>query len=209
MTRRSLTMVLGMTLLGTGCWGTHSEEPPIHIVHNMDQQERGDPQDRNDFFADHRFMRKPPEGTVAVGLLKDDDHLHRGIGPDGKISDELPASLELNEALLDRGRERYGIYCAPCHGDAGYGDGLATRRGGGMAVAPANLHMPGLQPAPLGYFYRVITLGKGQMRPYAAQVPVDDRWAIAAWVRVLQVSHRASAGDIPSDAQANSGRRAP
>src|SRR5690606_42155669 len=111
MTRRSLTMVLGMTLLGTGCWGTHSEEPPIHIVHNMDQQERGDPQDRNDFFADHRFMRKPPEGTVAVGLLKDDDHLHRGIGPDGKISDELPASLDLNEALLDRGRERYGIYC--------------------------------------------------------------------------------------------------
>lgn len=206
MARRSFTMVFGTALLLSGCWEGSHEDPPIHFQQNMDHQEKGEPQERNDFFADHRFMRKAPEGTVALGHLQEDDHLYRGVGTNGKVADALPPSLTLDEPLLRRGEERYGIYCAPCHGDAGFGNGMATRKGGGMTVAPANLHMPDLQPAPLGYFYRVITLGKGQMRPYAAQIPVDDRWAIAAWVRLLQVSHRASAGDIPADAQANNGR---
>lgn len=202
MALRRLTLVLGVAAFGTGCWDMQHEEPPVHFQQNMDFQERGEPQERNDFFADHRYMRKAPEGTVAVGHLRDDEHMFEGVGPDGKVSDALPASIALDDALLRRGQERYDIYCGPCHGAAGHGNGPATRRGGGMSVAPANLHMPNLQPAPLGYFYRVITYGKGQMRPYASQVPVEDRWAIAAWVRVLQVSHRASASDIPADAQA-------
>lgn len=202
-------LVLAALGLVAGCWGNPSSEPPIHLQQNMDFQERGDAQERNDFFADHRYMRKPPEGTVAVGHLKADDHLYRGIGLDGRISDALPNPLTLDRALLDRGQARFDIYCAPCHGLTGHGDGQATRRGGGFAVEPVNLHARKLQPAPLGYFYRVATFGKGQMRSYAAQIPTEDRWAIAAYVRVLQVSHRASESDIPADALGQTARRTP
>jgi mono/diheme cytochrome c family protein len=176
----------------------------------MDFQEKGEAQERNDFFADHRFMRTPPPGTVAVGHLQEDDHRYRGIGLDGTVVDALPEGIELDETLLERGRARFNIYCAPCHGETGNADGPAARRGGGMAVDPANLHMQKLQPAPLGYFFRVMTYGKGQMRPYNVQVKPEDRWAIAAWVRVLQVSHRAKASDIPADADNDkTARRAP
>lgn len=190
-TTRFAAWTLALSSLGlTGCWGSPSQRPPIHLQQNMDHQEKGEAQERNDFWEDGRFMRKPPSGTVAVGHLKEDDHLYRGLDKSGHLADTLPASIELNEATLARGEERYNIYCAPCHGKAGRGDGIATRRGGGMSPWPANLHDSGLQPVPLGYFYNVITHGKGKMLPYASQISVEDRWRIAAWVRVLQVSHR-------------------
>ncbi len=182
-----------------GCQGNRSEDPPVHLQQNMDFQDRGDPQEHNDFFADGRWMRTPPAGTVAVGHLDDDDHRFRGLALDGTVADGLPEGMELDAALLERGEERYAIFCAPCHGATGHGDGPAARRAGGMTVAPVNLHMQKLYPAPLGYFYRVMTFGKGQMLPYASQVPVDDRWAIAAFVRALQVSHQAG-GDAPGGA---------
>jgi mono/diheme cytochrome c family protein len=122
---------------------------------------------------------------------------------DGTLADELPEGIELDEALLARGEERFNIYCSPCHGHAGHGDGPATRRGGGMAVQPVDFHRKDLQPIPFGYIFHVITNGKGQMQPYAAQVRVEDRWAIAAWVRVLQLSHRAKPGDMPAEAGEN------
>lgn len=181
-----------------GCRGNRSEDPPVHLQQNMDFQERGDPQEFNGFFADGRVMRKPPEGTVAVGLLKDDDHLHRGRNLDGSLADALPPSIKLDEKLLLRGEARFNIYCAPCHGQTGHGDGPVTRRGGGMQPPPVNLHLARLRPEALGYFYNVVTNGKGKMRPYKSQIPVADRWAIAAWVRTLQVSHDAKAGDIPA-----------
>jgi mono/diheme cytochrome c family protein len=184
-----------------GCHGNRSEDPPIHLQQNMDQQDRGEAQEPNPFFADGRFMRPPPFGTVAVGHLKTDRHLHEGIGLDGAFADALPAGIALDEVLLDRGEQRFNIYCQPCHGRSGRGDGPATRRGGGMTPEPVNLHMQKLQPAKLGYIYNVIAFGKGNMNSYAAQVPVEDRWAIAAWVRVLQLSHRASASDLPSSAK--------
>jgi mono/diheme cytochrome c family protein len=182
------------------CRGNRSDEPPVHLNPNMDFQEKLEPQERNDFFADGRAMRLPPAGTVAVGFLKDDDHLHRGRNLDGTLADALPPSIKLDEKLLARGQERFEIYCQPCHGTTGHGDGPATRRGGGFppGVAPANLHMKRLQPEALGYFFHVVTNGKGKMRPYKAQIPVEDRWAIVAWVRTLQVSHTAKASDIPA-----------
>jgi mono/diheme cytochrome c family protein len=198
-----------MALSVAACWGNASESPPIHLQQNMDFQERGDTQELSGFFTDLRVMRKPPAGTVAQGFLKDDDHLYRGKNLDGTIADALPAGIELDEALLRRGEDRYGIYCAPCHDESGRGHGPATRRGGGMAVEPVNLHMAKLQPAPLGYFFQVMTLGKGQMRPYAAQVTPEDRWAIAAWIRVLQLSHRAEEKDIPAGALTTTARRQP
>src|SRR6187397_2490589 len=108
------------------CRGNRSDEPPVHLNPNMDFQERLDPQERNDFFADGRAMRTPPAGTVAVGFLKDDDHLHRGRNLDGTLADALPPSIKLDEKLLSRGQERYEIYCQPCHGTTGHGDGPAT-----------------------------------------------------------------------------------
>ena len=138
-------------------------------------------------FADGRAMRAPVEGTVARGQLKDDDLLWRGRDFDGRLADKLPESIELDAELLERGRERYDIYCSPCHDKTGQGKGPATLRGGGFKVAPANLHQERLLPMPLGYFYEVITNGKmPNMLPYAAQIPVEDRWAIAVWVRTLQ-----------------------
>jgi mono/diheme cytochrome c family protein len=172
----------------TGCWGNRSEKPPVHIIWNMDFQDKWEPQEKVEFFKDGRAMRPPVEGTVARGQLKDDDLLWRGRGYDGRLADTLPESIKLDAQLLERGRERYDIYCAPCHDESGQGHGIVTQRGGGFKVAPANLHQERLIPMPLGYFYEVITNGKlPNMLPYAAQIPVEDRWAIAAWVRVLQI----------------------
>jgi len=191
-----LAAVLGLA----ACQGNRSDLPPVHLLQNMDFQARFDAQEQNDFFKDvdcaaalnhgcvGRAMRPPVPGTVAVGQLKDDDELHRGRGPDGRLLDRLPASMALSGELLARGEERYNIYCQPCHDQVGGGNGIATRRGGGFSVAPANLHDPRLRAMPLAYFYDVVANGKGTMLPYAAQIPVEDRWAIAAWVRTLQVA---------------------
>ncbi len=192
----SLIAVAGLA----GCQGNRSDLPPVHLVHNMDFQARYDAQEQNDFFKDvdcadalnntcmGRAMRPPVPGTVAVGQLKDDDELYRGRGPDGRLLDRLPASIVLGNELLARGEQRYNIYCQPCHDQSGGGKGIATRRGGGFSVAPANLHDPRLRAMPLAYFYDVIANGKGTMLPYAAQIPVHDRWAITAWVRTLQAA---------------------
>jgi mono/diheme cytochrome c family protein len=172
----------------TGCWGNRSDKPPVHIIWNMDFQDKWDPQEPAEFFADNRAMRPDVPGTVARGQLKDDDLLWRGRDLDGRFADKLPDGMTLDAALLARGHERYDIYCAPCHDQAGRGQGPVTLRGGGFKVAPANLHQERLLPMPLGYFYDVITNGKmPNMYPYAAQIPVEDRWAIAAWVRALQI----------------------
>ena len=194
-----LCLVPAVTTMA-GCQGNRSDLPPVHLIHNMDFQARFDAQEENSFFQaidcanalNHdckgRAMRPPVPGTVAVGQLKDDDELHRGRGADGRLFDRLPASITLGPELLDRGQQRYDIYCQPCHDQTGSGHGIATLRGGGFKVAPANLHDPRLRAMPLAYFYDVITNGKGTMLPYAAQIPVHDRWAIAAWVRTLQVA---------------------
>lgn len=196
-TTKLAAVALATTVLG-GCWGTHSELPPVHLVLNMDDQQKYDPQEDNEFFEDKRAMRLPVEGTVAIGKLRDNDHLHRGRDANGRLADDLPAEIKMDAALLARGEERYGIYCAPCHGTAGQGNGIVTRRGGGFAVAPKNLHEPRLKAMPLGYFYKVINEGQGTMLSYAAQITEPrDRWAIAAWVRVLQRS------DIPDPTKAD------
>ncbi len=195
---RTLSMGLaGLALTAglSGCRGNRSEAPPVHIIWNMDFQPRFEAQERSDFYADHRSSRLPVEGTVARGQLKTDRHLHEGRGFDGLLVDTLPKQIELSAELIDRGEERFNIYCAPCHDQSGRGHGPATLRGGGFKVPPADLHKSALQPVPLGYFYEVIKNGKGTMLPYAAQIPVEDRWAIAAWVRTLQVHGRTQGWD--------------
>lgn len=204
--------ILGSLALCTlGCQGNRSHDPPVHLNPNMDFQDRFDPQERNDFFEDGRAMRPPVAGTVARGLLKDDDHYWRGRGLDGRLAAVLPAQLELNADLVDRGHERFDIYCAPCHGESGMGDGFVTQHGSPFTVPPKNLHQDNLRAMPLGYFFDVATNGKGTMLGYAAQVPVEDRWAIAVWVRVLQKHgiEKGWTGDAPTQVAARpAGREA-
>lgn len=207
--RRLGTLLIGAALLA-GCQGQRFEEPPIHLIPNMDYQQKFEAQERNDFFSDGRAMRPPVEGTVARGHLKDNAHLHRGRGLDGRLVDSVPNGMKVNAALLERGQERYDIYCAPCHDRAGTGHGPATRRGGGFQVQPPTYHQARLQAMPLGYLYDVATNGKGTMLGYAAQIPVEDRWAIAVWVRTLQVHGKAKkwneTTDLTAVAAADSGK---
>lgn len=181
--------LLGLSL--TACWGNRSKKPPIHLNPNMDWQQKFEAQEVNTMFEDGRAMRPPPEGTVAQGFDKSNTELWDGRDFDGRLVETLPPSIELNEELLARGEDRYNIYCSPCHDQTGSGEGIVTKRGGGFAVAPANLHANKFKAMPVGHFYDVITNGKGTMLPYAAQiVHPEDRWAIVAWVKALQLHGR-------------------
>lgn len=152
---------------------------------DMHDQPKIEPLEENAFFEDRQGARQLPAGTVARGHLRIDQHLYEGKGPDGQFLDALPASIELDRALLERGRNRFEIYCTPCHDQAGSGRGMIVRRG---FKQPQPFWEPRLQAMPLGYFFDVMTNGFGVMSSYAAQVPVEDRWAIAAYVRTLQMS---------------------
>lgn len=149
------------------------------------------PLTHSDFFEDGRGSRSLMPGTIARGQLKEDTYLYTGM-INGKPGDMMP--FLATREVLERGRERFNIYCAPCHSRIGDGNGMIVQRG---FRHPPSYHTPALRQAPLGHFYDVITNGFGVMPDYAAQVPVNDRWAIAAYIRALQLSQNATAADIP------------
>jgi len=129
-------------------------------------------------------------GTVARGFLHEDEHLYAGkVG--GQPATTFPFAI--TRADLDRGRERFNIYCAPCHGRTGEGNGLVVQRGYRQA---ASYHIDRLRTAPPGYLFDVMTNGFGAMPDYRAQIPADDRWRIVAYVRALQLSHAAATSDL-------------
>lgn len=157
------------------------------------------------FFSDHRSSREQPEGTVARGLLKENKALYTGKidnpNPNAQVEtttnaagntivtsfpnaiDEFP--VPVTKELVDRGQDRYNIYCIVCHGPVGNGDGMIVRRGFG---APPTYHDDRLRNAPVGHFFDVMTNGWGKMNGYAAQISANDRWAIVAYIRALQLS---------------------
>jgi hypothetical protein len=160
---------------------------------DMHVQPRENPLSRSDFFADQRSERPPVEGTVARGQLREDTYFYTGkMG--NNPGDFLPFPVTLE--VLERGRERYNIYCAPCHSRAGDGNGFVPSRG--FARQPPSFHIPRLQKAPLGYFYDVMTNGFGIMPDYASQIPPRDRWTIVAYIRALQLSQNATRADAPA-----------
>jgi len=144
-------------------------------------------------FADNRASRTPPAGTVARGWLRDDEALYTGK-INGEFVDQFPFAI--GRAELERGQQRYNIYCTPCHGRLGDGQGMVVQRGLRQA---ASYHQDRLRQEKVGYFYDVITNGFGAMQSYAEQVPVRDRWLIVAYVRALQLSQHASVEDVPAD----------
>lgn len=137
-----------------------------------------------------------PAGTVARGFLRDDSHYWYGRDEAGQLSEALPAKFQVNRQLLERGRDRFEIYCSPCHDSTGSGRGMIVRRG---FKQPQPLWEDRLKAMPIGYFYDVMTNGFGIMPSYKIQVPVDDRWAIAAYIRVLQVSQGSKLNELPAD----------
>ncbi|MBZ0273266.1 cytochrome c [bacterium] len=198
MTRRfaALFCAAGLALAAlAGCQGQFSGKPPVHPNWNMDNVARYDMQEPSSFFADGRAMRPPVEGTVPRGFLKDDDAYWEG--KDGeRFIERLPDGIELTLALLERGRDRYAIYCTPCHDATGSGRGVVIARG---MLPPPSFTDPRLLQQDVGYFYNVITHGVRNMPAYAAQIPVADRWAIAAYVRALQRSASATIDEVPDD----------
>ncbi len=178
-----------------------SKKPRIHLVQDMDNQPRFEAQHANALFADGRAMRPPVAGTVARGELRADDHYDRGI-VGGEWATTFPATVEVTMTLMERGRQRFNIYCQPCHGAAGYGDGIVNKRAmellnlgtnGTTWVAPKSLHEQQIREQPVGQLFNSITNGVRNMPPYGPQIPVADRWAIVAYVRALQRSQNASA----------------
>ena len=178
-----------------GCQGTISQKEPIHINPNMDEQERFEAQEANPFFADGRAMRAPVKGTVARGFLKDDDAYWTGKTTSGAWAD-MP--VEVNMEFLERGRDRYDVFCAVCHGLAGDGQGIIMTGGYGYVPAPT-YHSDMLRAQSDGYLYNALTFGVRSMPGYGTQIPVQDRWAIVAYIRALQRSQYASASDVPEN----------
>ncbi len=147
----------------------------------------------SDFYADQRSGRPIVEGTVARGLLGDDELLETGK-ENGQDATQLPFPVTAD--VLARGRERYDIFCAPCHDRTGRGNGMVVRRG---YRQPPSYHIDRLRQAPVGHFFDVITNGFGAMPDYKAQVPVRDRWAIIAYIRALQLSEHATLNEVPPE----------
>ncbi len=144
-------------------------------------------------FADGRASRAAPTGTVARGWLREDEALYTGK-VNGQLVDAVPFAITY--ADLKRGQERFNIYCSPCHGRLGDGQGMVVQRGLRQA---ASYHQDRLRQERIGYFFDVITNGFGAMQGYAEQVPVRDRWLIATYVRALQFSQSASVNDVPPE----------
>jgi len=160
---------------------------------DMHIQPRENPLARSDFYADQRSARPLVEGTVARGQLREDTYFYTGKNGSNP-GDVMP--FPVTKEVLERGQERYNIYCAPCHSRVGDGNGFIPSRG--FTRMPPSYHIPRLQKAPVGYFFDVITNGFGIMPDYASQITPEDRWKIVAYIRALQLSQNATSADVPA-----------
>lgn len=203
-----LSAVVVTSLAASGCRGQTStdEEAPVFGIRNMYDQPRYNVQSESKFFADRRTMRPLVEGVIATN-----QEIDPGIAQ-GRLADQTGYVLETPKevierngglaALQDRGKQRFAIYCALCHGEAGDGKGVVAihaQKTGAAAFAPPSFHQDRLRHAPDGQIFATITNGKSNMPPYAMQISVDDRWAIVNYVRVLQVAQPKSAEDKAAD----------
>jgi len=168
----------------------------------MYDQAKTKPLSEGEFFANGQNARPLPPDTVARGFLREDKAMYAGLGPDGKFVKELPPPMTMTRELMTRGRERFDIFCSPCHGKQGNGLGMIVERG---FKQPSSFHNDRLREQPIGYFFDVMTQGFGQMASYAVQVPPEDRWAIAAYIRALQLSQHAMVADLWAEDRAKLG----
>ncbi len=199
---KSRTLVLGLVpvalcgiLILSGCYrGRPSTKPPIHTVKDMDHQPKYEPMESSDFFANGAAMRVPPSGTLPAGWPGAESEYAFGRTADGQLVAKIPVQVTM--PLLQRGQERFNIYCSPCHSRVGDGQGIVVKRG---YLPPPTFHDERLRTVPDGHIFDVITRGVRNMPSYAHQISVDDRWAIVAYFRALQRSRNAAAGDVPAE----------
>lgn len=195
---RLVASLLGLLILLPvgGCYrGQPSEKPPIRVVPDMDEQPKILPQSASLFFADSAAMRKPVEGTVAQGWLSENSIYFTGLDPaTGEAVLKSPVLPTLTG--LQRGRERFDIYCSVCHSRVGDGKGILMERG---YIPPPNFHSNLIRNYPDGHIFRVISNGIRNMPGYSQQIPVNDRWLIVNYLRVLQFSQNAALEDIPPE----------
>ena len=216
-----IALILGAILVAglAGFRGLRSPKPPLEIFPDMDNQPRFDPQHPGGFFADGRSARQPVAGTVPVGYELEGAYLQNAAsnsravkhasgfsgGVDyystGRIGDAYGdgVPVEVTAALMERGRERFNIYCAPCHSQTGDGNGVVKQLG---LSTVANLQDPRVRIMPDGQIFNTITLGKNTMGGYGGVVAVEDRWAIVAYLRALHRSQNAKLDDVPQDKRA-------
>lgn len=158
---------------------------------DMQDEPRFKPLAESDFYPDLRSARDPMPGTIARGQFHEDTYFYTGM-VGNKPGDYMP--FPVTEEVLDRGRQRFDVFCTPCHSRMGDGNGTVVQRGYSQ---PPSYHTDRLRKAPLGYFFTVITNGYGAMPDYAAQIPARDRWSIVAYIRALQLSQDATMADVP------------
>jgi mono/diheme cytochrome c family protein len=177
-----------------GCRGGKSEEPPVHVLGDMDWQPKYQWGEASPLFEDGRAMRPLVDGTVPVGYLNEDDAYYRGKDAKGEFIKRAP--LEVDEKVVRRGQERFNIYCAPCHDMSGSGRGMVVQRG---FPPPVDLSSERVLTMPDGQVFDTISHGVRNMPAYRKQIPVADRWAIVTWVRVLGKSQHALIDDVPAE----------
>lgn len=206
----TLAFAVVLLLSVMGYRGMVSTRPPIELFPDMDHQGKYKPQAESKFFADGRADRPQVAGTVPYGrgpggadsgaivqdpaFLRADDVHYAGKNADGSFARGFPAALEINDAFIRKGQGRYQIYCAPCHGALGDGNGITKSYG---MVATPTYHDDRLRGMPEGEIFNTITNGKNTMFPYADKLSPDERWAVVAYVRALQRAHHATIDDVP------------
>lgn len=208
----ALLGLFAAALFVSGCRGELSRKPPIHLNPNMDNQNRIDAQEPSDFFKDGRGSRLLLPGTVARGFLRLDTAFYEGhqngqglttlpvVATDAPVTPIMRQlgiqpgkAIALTEAFVKRGKDRYDIFCTPCHGFGGDGKGIVTRYSDLLAILVRNLHREDIRKKPIGDLYKTIAQGFGTMKSFNSQLEVVDRWAIAAYIRALQLSRYTAA----------------
>jgi mono/diheme cytochrome c family protein len=200
-----------LTISIAGFRGRRSTQPPVEIFPDMDRQAKYKPQAESKFFADGRADRPLPAGVVPRGrtvvadseFLRDDDFLYRGKTATGEFARGFPSGLTIDQKLMERGRERYTIYCAPCHGALGDGQGVTRAYG---LVTTATYHDDRIRQMPEGEIFNTITNGKNTMSAYADKLSPADRWAVIAYVRALERAREGTIADVPADHKADLGQ---
>jgi mono/diheme cytochrome c family protein len=198
-TRCALGALALTSLFTAGCArGCTSSRPPIHLNPSMDDQPKVRTQTSSDFFYNGASMREPVPGTVAIDGLKEDTAFFTGKGADGQFVATIPVTM--NDTVLERGRQRYVIYCQPCHDARGEGKGILFQRGN---VPTASFHQEKILKYPDGQMFDIVTNGMGLMPAYRWPIPPSDRWAIIAYVRELERRQAARVAAAPAPAPAS------
>jgi len=194
-----------------GFRGRRSTQPPIEVFPDMDRQAKYKPQAPSKFFADGRADRPLPPAVVPRGrtaaadpaFLRTDDFLYRGRAPSGEFARGFPPQIGIDARFMERGREHYTIYCAPCHGALGDGQGITRAYG---MITTASYHDDRIRQMPEGEIFNTITNGKNTMSAYGDKLTPQDRWAVIAYVRALERARMGMPADVPADHRGDLGQ---